>query len=79
MTRKELVEKFHLTKTDTKGYFYDGRTEQCRTLYINEHGKLFVFYGNDLHTFTPYIPYLFYENDEKEIDGKIGSGYSWYH
>lgn len=77
MTRKEFVEKFHLTKTKTKCYFYDGRNgEKSRTLYINNHGKLYTFYNNDLHTFNPYLPY---EEGMEGIDGKLGAGYNWYH
>jgi hypothetical protein len=75
MSKKELIKKFSLHKTQTKAYFYDGRTEQSRTLYVDLHANLFVFYNNDLHTFKPYLPYEFVET---AIDGKIGAGYSWY-
>ena len=76
MTRKEFVDKFNLTKANTKCYFHDGRDEKCRTLYIDKYGTLFVFYNNDLHTFNPYLPY---EDGMEAIDGKLGAGYSWYH
>ena len=76
MTRKELIERFKLNKTNTKCYFHDGRTEKCRTLYIDRNGNFFTFYNNDLHTFSPYLPY---EDGMEGIDGKLGAGYSWYH
>ena len=79
MTRKEFIEEFNLTKTKTKCYFYDGTTKKSRTLYIdNNYGKLFVFYGNDLHVIKPSKDTLYYDGMES-LSGYLGAGYSWYH
>lgn len=79
MTQKEFIDKFNLTKTKTKGWFNDGRKgEISRAIYINNLGKLFVFYGNDLHVFNPYKSNP-YEEGMQDIEGRLGAGYSWYH
>lgn len=78
MTKKQFIQRFHLIKTNTKCCFYDGTIQLCRTLYIDKKNNFYVFYNNDLHTVTLYLPSA-YEDDIKEVDGKLGAGYSWYH
>lgn len=79
MTQKEFIDKFNLTKTKTKAWFNDGvKGERSRVLYTNNHGKLFVFYGNDLNSFIPY-QHNPYEEGMQDIEGRLGAGYSWYH
>lgn len=78
MTKKEFVEKFHLTKTKTKCCFVDGTTAKVRILYIDSNGKFFVFYDNDLCNVTPFS-YNDYTDGMEEIDCHLGAGYSWYH
>ena len=78
MTKKELTKKFNLTKTNTKCNFADGMKSVVRTLYINKHGDLYVFYGNDLHVIKPSSNTPYVEGIE-EINGYLGAGYSWYH
>lgn len=78
MTRKEFIEKFHLTKTKTKCCFWDGLIGKARTLYINDNGNMFVFLNNDLYSVTPY-KYNTYIDGMEEIKCLLGAGYSWYH
>lgn len=76
-TRKELTNRFHLTKTTTRAYFQDGLASKNRALYTNHHGELFVFYNNDLHTIHTYKcePY---EHGMEKLRCSLGAGYSWY-
>lgn len=81
MTKKEFVEKFNLTKTKTKCCFYDGLVAKVRNLYIDNNGKLFVIYNNDLCIVEPY-KYLknnVYVDGMEEIKCCLRAGYSWYH
>lgn len=76
LTKKEFIKRFKLTNTNKKGYFNDGIAEKNRTIYADPYGNFFVFYANDLHTFTPY------KTCNLSLDiicGKLGAGYSWYH
>ena len=77
-TRKELTHRFHLTKTATRAYFQDGLASKNRALYTNNHGELFVFYNNDLHTIRTYKCEPYAEGMEK-LRCSLGAGYSWYH
>ena len=78
MTKKQFIEKFNLTKTNTKCNFADGMKSVTRTLYINEYGHLYVFYDNDLCAIKPYTRTPYVEGIE-EINGCLNGGYSWYH
>lgn len=78
-TKPQFISQFHLTKTTTKAHFADGKLAAIRTLYIDNHGKYFVFYNNDLHTFYPYTHNSNTTENTEKIDGRLGAGYSWYH
>ena len=78
MTKKEFIEKFHLTKTVTKCCFWDGLIGKVRTLYIDNNGKMFVFCNNDLCSVTPY-KYNTYTEGMEEIKCILGAEYNWYH
>lgn len=78
MTKKEFVKKFNLTKTKTKCCFRDGMSAKVRTLYVDNNGKLFVIYNNDLHIVEPF-KYNTYVDGMEEIKCHLCAGYSWYH
>lgn len=78
MTKKEFVEKFNLTKTNTKALFNDGMAQKSRTIYVNQYGEMYVFYNNDLHIVRPWDSFPYVEG-AKEVMCKLGAGYSWYH
>lgn len=78
MKKTELIKRFELTKTNTKCYFYDGRTRMNRTLYVDRKNNLFVFYNNDLHTVRPAKNEEYSDNMEA-LNGYLGAGYNWYH
>ena len=77
-TRKILISRFHLTKTNTRAYFQDGHASKQRTIYTNNNGELFVFYNNDLHTVKTYKCEPYTKGMEKLLC-YLGAGYSWYH
>jgi general stress protein 26 len=77
-TKKEFINRFHLTKTNTKAIFQDGLSPKTRSLYINHRGELYIFYNHDLHIVRTFKCNPYTEGMEK-LTCSLGSGYSWYH